>query len=255
MAERRRAKLVRAVAAVGAALTLFAATPASAAEPGPLAPVGPFGEAIPTPVTAFPHHQNDLAAPGADQGRPPFTSPLPPSIPLPPAAPILPGLPPPPTVPMPFRIPERPQFAPPPAGGLRQTLSEHDRRLGLGPAGPVLTAARSLAEGSRARGSAVIAVRVEGTGQIAAARVTSSSQSAAAWGELATRLASLSVRAVRLPEAAKGAWMVLRIEAEPRLPAGERLRYPGVLLAFDVANAGARPVRMVTARVLSELWY
>lgn len=255
MAERRRARLVRAVATIGAVMTLFAATPASAAEPGPLAPVGPFGEAIPTPVTAFPHNQRDTVAPSADEGRPPFTSPLPPSIPLPPLPPTLPGLPPPPTVPMPFRIPERPQFTPLPAGGLRQTMSEYDRRLGLGPSGPVLAAAQSLAAGSPVRGSAVITVRVESTGQIAAARVTASSQSAAAWGELAARLASMSVRAVRLPEAAKGAWMVLRIESEPRLRSGDRLHYPGVLLAFDVSNIGARPAPMVTAQVLSELWY
>lgn len=255
MAERKRVRFVRAAATLGAAMTLLAAVPASAAELGPAAPVGPFGEAIPTPATPFPHGQRDVGAPSADEGRPPFTSPLPPAVPLPPAPPTLPGLPPPPIVPMPFQFPERPELAPPPAGGLRQTMAELDRRLGLGAAGPVLTAAESLAEGSIAQGSAVIAVRVEAPGQIAAARVTSASEDAAAWGELATRLASLSLPALRLPEAAKGAWMVLRIEVAPRLPAGDRLSYPGVLLAFDSANAGARPVRIVSGRVLSELWY
>lgn len=221
----------------------------------PRAPVGPFNEAIPTPAVPLTPVGPGSPQPGSQEEGPPFTAPLPPAVPLPPSAPIAPALPPPPTVPVPFGIPERPEMAPLPAGGLRQSLDELDRRAGLGASGPVIRALQTIAMGSTARGTAVYAIRAEANGQIAAVRLTAANQDVDLFRDLGMRLRTLSVSPLRLPEEAHGLWVVVRLETTVVHPAGDRRWYPGTLFAFDPSNIDTQPLRVVHAQALSELWF
>lgn len=146
-------------------------------------------------------------------------------------------------------------MSPLPEGGLRQSLSELDRRAGLGAAGPVINAIETTAMSSTALGSAVFAIRTQATGQIAAVRLTAANRDIPEWRELESRLGTLSVSGLRLPEAAHGTWLVVRVEAHNVHPAGDRDWYPGTLFAFDPSNIDTHELRVVHTQVLSELWY
>ncbi len=242
--------------AVFAAIASFVfASSALAVEPPDAAPVGPFDEAIPTPAVPYPPVRPGSPEPGSPETGPPFSAPLPPALPRPPAGPVLFGLPPPPTVPQPFRIPERPGVSPPPAGGLRQSLDELDREAGLGAGGPILRALETIAMSSTALGSAVYAIRARSNGQIESVRLTAANHDVEGFRALGTRLMTLSVSDLRLPEAANGVWLVVRIDTRRVRPAGDRRWYPGTLFAFDPSNIATHQLRVVHARTLSELWF
>jgi hypothetical protein len=50
--------------------------------------------------------------------------------------------------------------------------------------------------------------------------------------------------------------MILYVSAENELTSGQTTWwYPGAVFAFDVTDFGARRVRTVTSRVLTEVWY
>lgn len=243
-------------AAIVAALAFSALTSTTeAVEPPRPDPVGPFDEANPTPAVPPPVMRPGSPEPGSSEAGPPFTAPLPPSVPSAPQAPLGTALPPPPTTPPPFDIPERPGFTPFPAGGLRQALSEYDRRGGLDAGGPVTRAIETTAMSSIARGSAVFAIRARTTGQIASVRLTAANRDIDAWRDFGARLSTLSVAPLRLPEDAAGVWLVVRVEARVVHPAGDRDWYPGTLFAFDPSNIDTQPLRVVHAQVLSQLWY
>lgn len=234
---------------------LALASTTRAAEPPRAAPVGPDDEAIPTPAVPLPSMSPGSPQPLSPEAGPPFSAPLPPTVPLPPSAPVLPGLPPPYTVPTPFGIPERPDLTPFPAGGLRQSMNELDRRAGLGAGGPVLRALETIAMDSTARGTAIFAIRAQANGQISAVRLTAANEDIALFRDLGTRLTTLSVSRLRLPEEANGVWLVVRLDASIVHPAGDQTWYPGTLFAFDPSNIDTQRLRVVHARVLSELWF
>lgn len=146
-------------------------------------------------------------------------------------------------------------MSPPPAGGLRQALDELDRRAGLGASGPVLQALETIAMSSTALGSAVYSIRARKSGEIDVVRLTGANRDVDAFRELGTRLMTLSVANLRLPEEANGVWLVVQLDARITRPAGDRTRYPGTLLAFDPSNIGTHALRVVHARTLSELWF
>jgi hypothetical protein len=221
----------------------------------------PLLETNPTPAT--PIGQGFLPAPPSlehprDEG-PPFTAVLPPSVPLPRAAPQIPATPPPGQRPAPYRLPERPG-ATPPAGGLRQALSEYDRRLGLGAGGAVEDLARTDLVDSSAVGSAVLEVRVDRSGVVRTVRVVSASQDLADWQQLARELRGARAGRIRMPAGAAGAWMRIGLEARVTDPSGlgrpfPLTLYPGAV-GFDVTSlAHASDLRTVFVSVLSEVWY
>lgn len=228
---------------------------ALAAEPPRPDPVGPFDTATPTPAVPNPVMRPGSPEPGSPEAGPPFTAPLPPAVPLPPRAPVGNALPPPPTVPPPFHIPELPEMTPLPAGGLRQALAEYDRRGGLGAAGPITATIDTAAMSAVARGTAIFAVRAEAGGRIAAIRLTAANQDVDAWRRFGASLAGARIGPLRLPEGAHGVWVVVRVDAKIAHPAGDRASYPGTLFAFDLSNIDTRPLRVVHAQALSELWY
>lgn len=217
--------------------------------PTPAAPAfGPdFGPGV-EQVVPVPHN----ASP------PPFTAPVPPAVPLPPLAPIAPATPPPPERPAPFVLPERTD-RPPAVGGLRQALSEYDRRAGLGPDGAVLSELHARIEQGYVSGTALLEVLVDRQKRVRSVRVLDSTGDAAAWFELANDFRGTSLPRLRLPSEANGAWMEVRVEALPRMPSGRRAGrvawYPGTVIAFDSADWWAVEQRTVHARVVSEVWY
>lgn len=134
-------------------------------------------------------------------------------------------------------------------------MVELDREAGLGAGGPILRALETIAMSSTARGSAVYAIRARSNGQIQSVRLTAANHDLEGFRDLGTRLMTLSVANLRLPEEANGVWLVVRIDARTVHPAGDRGWYPGTLFAFDPSNIGTQRLRVVHARTLSELWF
>ena len=227
------------------------------------APSDPFfGLPIAVPDAPPPTGLVDLPHPSTlydvYDARPDFTLPLPPTNPGPPRSGLVPATPPPPSLPAPLALPERPG-APPPAGGLRQALSEYDRRGGLGAAPAVASLSRGLLQNADAWGSATLVVAMDARGTIQMARVLSSSGDDAAWGQFAAELRGKHVRA-RLPAEARGIWMTLGVEARTNaargIGGGPVSVARGGLLTFDLADLAAVPQqRLVQTSVLSEVWY
>ena len=60
---------------------------------------------------------------------------------------------------------------------------------------------------------------------------------------------------MRLPEEARGAWVLLEVTVD-ELTSGQRRWWDyGVLVAFDVADINAQRERIVHTRILSEVWF
>jgi hypothetical protein len=209
-----------------------------------------------------------------DPFPPPFTAPLPPAVPLPPPIRVLPAVPPlPPSEIQPFDIlpsiipgpiaspppnllPERPDNAEPPAGALRQGLSEYDRRIGTGSSGAIVSLARSVAMGAVATGSATVEVIADRSGAIRSARIIDVDGDRARWEDFAEALRSARTTTMRIGEGARGVWMHLYVTANVERTSGRRQWWsPGVLLAFDIADVSARQQRVVQTSVLSEVWF
>ncbi|HKQ69320.1 MAG TPA: hypothetical protein VJT73_08275 [Polyangiaceae bacterium] len=223
------------------------------AEQPPAFPVQePYDIPIPTPAAPFPYY----LPPPDGQSPPPFDSPLPPAVPFAPPITILPATPEPPAPPPPYVLPERPDQAEPPQGGLRQSLSEYDRRLGLGGGGAVVSAVRNLAMTERARGSATFEVVVDRTGKVRTVRLLDASRDAPEWREFGIALSAEPIPNVRIPETARAAWVLVHVDANDELTSGQRRWWSyGVWLTFDVADVSAHRERVVHSRVLSEVWF
>jgi hypothetical protein len=239
----------------------------------PPLPVGPFGEPAPTPASPAPSEFLP-SYDDAPENMPPFAAPLPPAVPLPPRIRVLPAVPPPegnpprhpfemypaiparPGRPPPLRLPERPDDLMPPAGGLRQSLSEYDRQIGLGGTGPVVSLAREVGMSEWVTGEATIAVVVDRSGVIRSARLVDASRDTAGWRRYTEKLGQSARSGMRLPEQARGAWALLYVRIDNERPTGrERWWSPGVAITFDLSNAGSRKVRSVHPRVLGEVWF
>ncbi len=171
---------------------------------------------------------------------------------------------------------------------LRDVLDARDHAMGLGPSGPIVAAAHEAASLPDAPevGSATIEVIADATGLVTAANVLSSSGGAdpAGWNKVAGELVRLlASKRLHLPRGARGHRAQLRIVAERVLPSGsqkeqhagavpddvpgadpvcegegtQRKCTAGMPIGFtgtlgDVANIGAKMVRVVRARILGE---
>jgi hypothetical protein len=228
---------------------------------------------VPSGVTPSGATPVDSGIPARSGTMPPFTAPLPPSVPLPSPIQLVPATPPPQyqRLPTPWtilpRIPERPA-APAPyrpvlespernaasAGGLRQALSEYDRRLGLGPSGPVLSAARRAGMSATATGSARFEVVLDHSGTIQSVSLVDASEDLAGWQRFGENFRAVPLRGVRFAETAQGAWMMVDVSARNERLSGEPRWWDyGLTLVFDVANLHPRTQRVVHTSVVSEL--
>jgi hypothetical protein len=241
----------------------------------PSAPITPYDFVAPSPAQIVPPYPY-LYGPNGESfpdNQPPFDRPLPPSIQLPPPIRILGAMPPPvpdvpktpvdvmrtvpalPGQPPPLRLPERPDEAQAPAGAVRQSLSELDRRLGLGSAGPVVSAARDVAQSEWVTGTALIEVIADRTGRIQSVRVVGASTDPDGWRRYAEELRGAQRSGMRLPETSRGLWTLLELRAQNELSSGhQRWWAPGVFL-FEIADVNAHRMRTVHTKVLSEVWF
>jgi hypothetical protein len=118
-----------------------------------------------------------------------------------------------------------PKFRAPPAsttGGLQEGLEAHDRALGLGPSGPVLSALYRAAHGDVApqTGVALFHVTVLSSGTVEVALSQATDQTAA-WTQVATRAAeALRKSPPRIPSSRSGVSVVVEITAEEVFPNG-----------------------------------
>ncbi|HEY8092045.1 MAG TPA: hypothetical protein VIF09_29490 [Polyangiaceae bacterium] len=178
-----------------------------------------------------------------------------------------------------------PPAGPSPARILRDGLDAHDRALGLGRAGPLVSAAHEASSPSVAPdvGAATLDVESDATGKVLSARVVSGSPDASAWTGVARELVRLMAsRSVRVPADARGLRTRLRIVAERTSPSGggyatsaggvpddacvgradPRLgglgrkcltgMPTGGKQTLDLSDVGAKPSRVVHVQVLSE---
>ncbi len=181
----------------------------------------------------------------------------------------------------------------PPADGermnrvLRGALDARDHELGLDHSGPLVSAAREAASlaGAPETGIATIEVDADATGRVTAANVVSANGDAAGWSAVARELVGLlAAKRLQLPHGARGLRAHVRIVAERTLPSGtQTARSPGAVpddvpgqdpqcvgegaqrkcnagmpvgvtqSLGDLANLGAKVIRIVHARILGEV--
>jgi hypothetical protein len=236
----------------------------------PLLPVGPYDWAPPTPVSP-PPDAYELPT-DINYSVPPFNAPLPPAINYPPPIAVPHAVTPPvpcgpfgnecrdnPGPTAPFLLPEQPvspDVAQPPAGGLRQALSEYDRRIGLGGGGGVVAAARKVLQGEFVTGSATFEVIADPSGRIRAVHLQDASRDREGWQRFGEELHQAHASGMRAREHSQAVWMILYVSAENQNPSGHAAQwFPGTVIGFDLSYVGARELRTVTTRVLTEVWY
>jgi hypothetical protein len=169
---------------------------------------------------------------------------------------------------------------------LRDSLESHDRALGLGRGGPLVTAAREAASPAFAPeiGSATLEVEADAAGNVLTARAVAASADWGAWNDVGRELVRrMAGKPLRLRDGARGLRARLRVIAEHSKPSGERgSSSPGALpddvpgadsacegvgaerrcvaglpLGFssstqDLSNLGAHPIRVVRVQLLDE---
>jgi len=149
----------------------------------------------------------------------------------------------------------------PDIGGLRAALAAHDRQLGLGSGGPVVSAARIAAQSGTADGNATISIKTDASGKVLSVALLDSTTSSAAWAAVARDMAAhLRSSPLRIPRNANGVIVTVRLEAKVRMPSGAlpgkngvpQLDGVGVAGQFDLADIGARPARTVHATIINE---
>jgi len=141
------------------------------------------------------------------------------------------------------------------AGGLGQALEARDQERGLGRGGVVATLARSAALGAGPQeGEATFLVMADRDGRVTS---VSLSEDRGGWSAVTRALErSLAGKRLRVPPGANGLSVAVRVQAKVQLPSGSSPKHPvrgaGAGAEFDVADIGATPTRVVSARVTSE---
>ncbi|MBI5536761.1 MAG: hypothetical protein HY898_28835 [Deltaproteobacteria bacterium] len=145
------------------------------------------------------------------------------------------------------------------SGGLREAMQEHDTAIGMGPGGPVVSAARTAAQPSTAMGVATFTVTCNAQGRVVSVRVADASRDMREWTLVADSMASSLRSAVfRVPAGANGLMIAVRIEASKRLPSGARAgpsvapKGLGLGGEFDLSDIGQKPQRVVSTAIVSE---
>lgn len=142
------------------------------------------------------------------------------------------------------------------AGGLGSGLEARDRARGLARGGVVATLARSAAIGlGPSEGEATFSVLTDRDGKVTGVSLVEAR--GGAWdGTLGELRRSLARKRLRVPPGANGLAVQVLVRARVQLPSGARpgetIRARGAGAEFDVADLGARPGRVVSARVTNE---
>lgn len=116
-------------------------------------------------------------------------------------------------------------------------LDAHDRDVGVGAAGPLVTAAHEATSPSIAPdvGTATLEIDADATGLVTAARVVAASGDLPAWDGVAREVVRrMAAKRVRVPAGARGVRARLRIVAERTLPSGETGSVSGGAVPDDV---------------------
>ena len=143
-------------------------------------------------------------------------------------------------------------------GGLQEALDAHDRKVGLGYGGPVVSAFHSAAaspsapQGGRARFEAII----DSSGRVSSVHVLSANGDMAAWQAVASQvLRILRSRILRVPEGQAIA-IVVDVRSRYQMPSGakpgESVKMEGAGARFDVSDIGAGPAHNVAVHVVTE---
>jgi hypothetical protein len=133
--------------------------------------------------------------------------------------------------------PPRPGSTAPPAsstGGLAEALEAHDREVGLGPDGPVLTAAHEAGHSdvAPAIGTATFSITVTSAGGVQV-DLTGVSSNVGAWRKVADKLAAaIKRKPPRIVGGRNGVRFALELVAEERWPNGQVARSEGPALAL-----------------------
>jgi len=181
---------------------------------------------------------------------------LPPSLALSPSA--IGSAPAPPRTVEPPPAPARPVST---TGGLVEALSDHDRDLGLGRGGPVVTAARDEAYRAPVPNESTATIRVlfDRDGRVVSADLVDATSGGGAWREVARAIVeALATRPLTLPASGKanGLAVTVRIVSKVRLPSGARPDSPVSAgaggLIFDLSDIGAKPRRVISAHIVEE---
>jgi hypothetical protein len=139
--------------------------------------------------------------------------------------------------------PPRPESTAPPAsstGGLAEALEAHDRELGLGPAGPVLSAAHEAGHSdvAPAIGTATFAITVTRAGGIQVDLVGASSN-VEGWRKVADNMAAaIKRKPPRIESGRNGVRIGLELVAEEKWPNGSVARSEGP--AFAISGGAIR---------------
>jgi hypothetical protein len=158
--------------------------------------------------------------------------------------------------------PDRPAPKPRPAsttGGLREALDAHDRKVGLGFGGPVVSAFHAAAaspsapQNGRARFEAVI----DASGRATSVRILSANGDMRSWQVVAEQvLRTLRARLLRVPLDGSGLAIVVDVRSRYQLPSGSKpgkaIEAKGVGAQFDVSDIGATPAHNVAVYVVTE---
>lgn len=157
--------------------------------------------------------------------------------------------------------PDRPAPKPRPAstsGGLHEALDAHDRTLGLGYGGPVVSAFHSAAYHATAphNGNARFEAIIDASGRVQSVQVLSVNGDRALWEAVANRvLALLRSKLLRVPPSG-GVAVVVDVRSRYQLPSGskpgEAVQMQGAGAQFDVSDIGARPAHNVAVHVVLE---
>jgi hypothetical protein len=127
----------------------------------------------------------------------------------------------------------------------------------------VVTAARDEAYRAPVPNESVATIRVlfDRDGQVVSAALVEASSGGDAWRQVADAISrALAGRPLTLPANSKtnGLMVLVRVESRVRLPSGARPDSPVSAgaggLIFDLADIGAHPRRVMSARVLEERW-
>jgi len=140
---------------------------------------------------------------------------------------------------------------------MRAALHDNDVALGLGGGGPVVTALEAAVSVSAAPNvsHAVFMAFADATGTVTRIDVESTSDDPASFREIARDLLiRLQGQKVRVPAGSQGLSMRVDVSSRVLAPSGGGLGLDGPALGghFDVSDVGARPRRVVHARILAE---
>lgn len=145
------------------------------------------------------------------------------------------------------------------SGGLVEALDGHDRKLGLGFSGPIISAFHSICQAAFTpeNGSARFEVTLDSKGQVLSVRVISADGNRARWAAVArSALHALRSRAFRVPAAGQGIEIVLEVRSRVQLPSGAKPGDAARALVldgkFDLSDIGATSMHNVAVHVVTE---